>query len=495
MSKQVENFIREAVKNIKEKKRKKCNLAAIKKYLEDENSLPDDLEQQLNDMVKHGLINKEETFSLGSVCKGATAAVVLEYSEESVIGECNVKHNTPKLTDLSERIKILESTLESTTKLNCSSQTSPHPIDPVIARLEKEVEFLKQEILVKNKQISSLIDSLKYSKIHEIAGNGRSSNDFYKLGCNDAHNNQSQAEKGTAMGKRLALDNSSVNRKRQMPRIPDLGKSTQEKQRTIVPGELTYAQSLKGVRVVSDERKKAGNSHCSLSMEEYPSHYNRFSPLSIDISRTTSDGRMQTESTDEGESGLSKQAALSNRQGSSASETQKQSRVYTKPTAVVLGDSLVKNIKGFKMKEATANQQNVHVYTFPGANIDDMNSHVTPTMKRNPDTIILHCGTNDLGGTDSVQTIAENIADLAKALKTNKNEVFVSGIVPRGDRFNEKAMQVNEKLLRICQREKIKFINNCNINPHEHLNRSKLHLNYEGTCFLANNFLRALGFY
>ena len=45
MSKQVENFIREAIKNIKEKKRKKCNLAAIKKYLEDENSLPDDLEQ------------------------------------------------------------------------------------------------------------------------------------------------------------------------------------------------------------------------------------------------------------------------------------------------------------------------------------------------------------------------------------------------------------------------------------------------------------------
>ncbi len=66
-------------------------------------------------------INQQRgAFSLGLACKGATAAVVLEYSKESVLGECNVKHNTPELTNLSERTKILESTLESATELNCS---------------------------------------------------------------------------------------------------------------------------------------------------------------------------------------------------------------------------------------------------------------------------------------------------------------------------------------------------------------------------------------
>ena len=124
-----------------------------------------------------------------------------------------------------------------------------------------------------------------------------------------------------------------------------------------------------------------------------------------------------------------------------------------------------------------------------------MNSHVTPTIKRNPATIILHCGTNDLRGNDSAQTIAENIAELAQALSTNANKVYVSGIVPRGDRLNEKAMEVNEELQRMCQRRKIQFIDNCNIDPNLHLNGSRLHLNYQGTCCLANNFLRALGYY
>lgn len=73
--------------------------------------------------------------------------------------------------------------------------------------------------------------------------------------------------------------------------------------------------------------------------------------------------------------------------------------------------------------------------------------------------------------------------------------MYVSGIVPRGDRLNEKAMDVNGKLERMCQRRKIPFIDNRNIDPNLHLNGSRLHLNYQGTFFLANNFLRALGYY
>ena len=63
----------------------------------------------------------------------------------------------------------------------------------MIARLEKEVEFLKQEISVKNRQISSLIDSSKCNKIHENFGNGRSSNEADKAGCTlVTHSNQGQ---------------------------------------------------------------------------------------------------------------------------------------------------------------------------------------------------------------------------------------------------------------------------------------------------------------
>lgn len=338
MSKPTENCIREAIKNIKEKKRKKCNLAAIKKYLEDESSLPIDLELQLNEMVRRGLINKEETYSLGSACKGATAAPMLEYNDENVMGECNVKHNIPEIATLSQRIQILESKLDGTTQLHCSLQTSSHPIDPVITRLEKEVEFLKQEILVKNKQISSLIDSSKCKKIHGDSSNGYSLIDADKVGRNVSHSDQSQAEKATPMGRRLALDNFTVTTRRRMPQIPDMGnKCLQERQRNIVPGELTYAESTKGKHAISDGTKKVDDTPVLLSMKEYPALYNRYSPLSTGENSSTHNVEgVEKEDIDDRESGLSKQAVLLNRQRRSAAENQKQSRRYTKPTTVVL---------------------------------------------------------------------------------------------------------------------------------------------------------------
>ena len=391
MSKQAENCIKEAIKNIKEKKRKKCNLAAIKKYLEDENSLPLDLELQLREMTRSGLVNMEETYSLGTACKGATAAVVLESNDENIVGECNVKHHIPELTNLSERIKILESKLDSTTQPHYSSQPSPRPIDPVNTRLENEIEFLKQEISVKNRQISTLIASSKCNKIHGNSGNGHSFGliDVDKVGCNVSHGNQSQVEKANPMGRRQSLDNFTVTRRRPVSQFPDIqNKNSQERLR--YPGELTYAELTKRKHAIADETKKVEDIPFLLSMTEYPALYNRFSPLSTDKSRTNNDEEVEKEDIDDGESGLSKQAVLLNRQRQSAAENQRQARRYTKPTTVVLGDSIVKNIKGYKMKEAVDHQENVHVYTFPGANIDDMNSHVTPTMRKNPETIILH---------------------------------------------------------------------------------------------------------
>ena len=68
-----------------------------------------------------------------------------------------------------------------------------------------------------------------------------------------------------------------------------------------------------------------------------------------------------------------------------------------------------------------------------------------------------------------------------------------SNIVARGDRWNECVSQVNNILKAKCSREGLPFIDNSNIEPAHHLNRSNLHLNSEGTRMIANNFLRALG--
>ena len=47
----------------------------------------------------------------------------------------------------------------------------------------------------------------------------------------------------------------------------------------------------------------------------------------------------------------------------------------------------------------------------------------------------------------TVSQIARSIAELAMTVKDNDNSVIVSGIVPRNDNLNNKATEVNNRLL------------------------------------------------
>ena len=161
----------------------------------------------------------------------------------------------------------------------------------------------------------------------------------------------------------------------------------------------------------------------------------------------------------------------------------------------IIGDSIVKDIKGFKMTEATNGEEKIKVQSYSGATVDHMNSHAIPTMKRNPKKINLHCGTNDIRSSQSPEEIAIEMLDLASAMKTSKNTIYVSSLVQRGDQWNGKVTDVNRHLKGLCKGNNLPFIDNDNIKPFSHLNRSKLHLNPEDTRILANNFLKVLGHY
>ena len=147
------------------------------------------------------------------------------------------------------------------------------------------------------------------------------------------------------------------------------------------------------------------------------------------------------------------------------------------------------------MNEAAGNtDEKIVVKSFSGATVDCMNSHVCPTIKRNPGRIILHCGTNDLRSKVTPKDIAEEIIDLGNSMKTNENSVIISALVPRGDQWHNKAMEVNKFLKQLCVSQDFYFIDNSNIEAEYHLNRSRIHLNREGTRILAKNFLYALGY-
>ena len=62
-------------------------------------------------------------------------------------------------------------------------------------------------------------------------------------------------------------------------------------------------------------------------------------------------------------------------------------------------------------------------------------------------------------------------------MKTDINDVMISGVTPRGDRLNAKAMEVNKNVHAECERYNLYFIDNTNIIADKHLNGSGLHLN------------------
>ena len=91
------------------------------------------------------------------------------------------------------------------------------------------------------------------------------------------------------------------------------------------------------------------------------------------------------------------------------------------------------------------------------------------------DVIVLHCGTNDLRKSQSVESIASNVIELVLSLKSNSNSVIVSGLTPRNDQFREKAMDLNEILKSETSSRNIGFVDHSNIDGRYHLNRSNLH--------------------
>ena len=126
-----------------------------------------------------------------------------------------------------------------------------------------------------------------------------------------------------------------------------------------------------------------------------------------------------------------------------------------------------------------------------------MHDHVKPTVRGfNPDHIILHCGTNDLNSGRTASQIARSIIELALSLKSKDNKISVSLIVPRNDNLNNKASEVNCRLVHMCAERNIPYIDHTNsIQPENSLNESKLHFNRYGTIAFANSIFKFLSEY
>ena len=123
-------------------------------------------------------------------------------------------------------------------------------------------------------------------------------------------------------------------------------------------------------------------------------------------------------------------------------KTNDQNKIVT----VIVGDSMIKDVYGWELSDR---EEKVVVKHFGGSTKEDMKTYIQPPLKRNPDRVIIHIGTNDLRYSQNPETTVKNIIDIAKSSTTNKNEILVSSIVPRRDNLNSKSCQVNNILQKL----------------------------------------------
>ena len=150
-----------------------------------------------------------------------------------------------------------------------------------------------------------------------------------------------------------------------------------------------------------------------------------------------------------------------------------------------VGDSI---INGMNYKLLNKNHY-VKVHSHGGGTTDDMCHHIQTYVKRKPDLVIIHSGTNDV--TNDVDTCKhmENCIRFIKQ-KLPDTKIALSSISIRKDRkhLDGKIKLLNNGIKKVATDEKVGYICNDNIDIRG-LSKGKLHLNKSGLNTLTKNFL------
>ena len=75
------------------------------------------------------------------------------------------------------------------------------------------------------------------------------------------------------------------------------------------------------------------------------------------------------------------------------------------------------------------------VATFPGCTIRDMRDHIKPILRKKPDQLIIHVGTNSLRESESPSACSDEIISLVSSIKRDATDtdVVLSSLTARSD--------------------------------------------------------------
>ena len=105
-------------------------------------------------------------------------------------------------------------------------------------------------------------------------------------------------------------------------------------------------------------------------------------------------------------------ANTSNENRKSAPKNKRNKNDQNKIVTAIVGDSMIKNLYGWELSDR---EEKVVVKHFSRSTTEDTKTYIQPTLKCDPDRVIIHVGTNDLRSSQDLETIAKNIIDIKKS--------------------------------------------------------------------------------
>ena len=159
---------------------------------------------------------------------------------------------------------------------------------------------------------------------------------------------------------------------------------------------------------------------------------------------------------------------------------------------IVFGDSIIQGIrvKGFnqQVKNGFAKFK-----SFPGCNCKDSH-YIEPTLETGFYDI-LHVGVNDLLNNRSPSSTDDLVSSFVKIVDKCKSfgvmDLSVSGIAFNKSLQYTVIKKVNEKIVDMCKKNGLVFIDNGNISNMD-LYQDGVHILERGQCLLANKFIFVL---
>ena len=251
-------------------------------------------------------------------------------------------------------------------------------------------------------------------------------------------------------------------------------------------------------------RKSGRNLQLSVQSESF-NDLNNYSVLRIDDDDEDDDGdeelRIITESKNTPDQmtlnpTMGKKSTKNKSNGNGSSVTHKTptaSKPDDKRLVFIAGDSIVQHVHGWELSDA---KQRVAVKLFSGSKTEDMADYLKPLMRKTPDEIIVHVGTNDVkDDTKSAEVVAAGILNLGNQIKDKlpNTKVSFSSLIVRKDKTSvlNKINNINVILKRVCDQNNWTYIDHNNID-YSCLNRGGLHLNRKGSSLVSKNFSQYL---